>query len=181
MGSVGKGGGKTVQDEETLSKLLSGDKKALAQRAQKGGNLPKGAHPDEAEIAKKYGLSVEQVRELHQLFKKGEKAAKRSEKGEEHGGEAKEPWYAKEGRGFWRYFLGGSGKNADSLYGNFVQSGGGEKGAGSPFDEALKDFLNKAKGKGKAGSKPSGQSAPSSAGTPSSGASSGGASSSGSK
>ena len=188
MPSRSKTSAKTVNSEEALGKLIRGDKEALAERASKGGNMPAGAHPQEESLAKKYGVSVEQIRELNKLFKKGESRDKSKKKGKEGNegeegekGETGSPWYARGGSSFYKYLFGGSGNNADSLSQAYISSGGGQ--AGSPLEQAMQEAIN-TKGRAKLinrGGKPS--TAPSGAnGAPASGGSApSGGSSSGSK
>ena len=161
MPSRSKTGAKTVDSEETLGKLIRGDKGALAERAAKGGNMPAGYHPQEAEIAKKYGLTVEQVREINQKFKEGEKKAKEKGDGSEHGaekkeGEGKEPWYTRKGSSFYGLLMGGSshGLNAGGSGKQYLQ-GGGAAEAGSPLEEAIQNTIEKHNSKKGTPAKPS--------------------------
>ena len=184
MPSRSKTGAKTVNSEEDLGKLIRGDKEALAKRASKGGNMPAGAHPQEQALAKKYGVGVEQIRELNRLFKKGESRDKSKKKGKNEGeegekGETGSPWYARGGSSFYKYLFGGSGNNADSLSQAYISSGGGE--AGSPLEQAMQEAINtKGRAKllnrgGKPSTAPSGTNgAPASGGSASSGGSSSG-------
>lgn len=161
---------KTVGDEETLGKLIRGDKEALAERAAKGGNMPAGHHPQEAEIAKNYGVSVEQVRELNQNFKEGEKKAKQKGDGSEHGAEKKEgngaaPWYTRGGSSFYGLLMGGSSRGLDAGGSGmqYVGTGGSGAEAGSPLEEAIQKTINKNKKGGP--DKPSSPSPPPSSST----------------
>jgi hypothetical protein len=188
MPARSKTSAKTLESEETLSKLIRGDKEALAERAAKGGNMPAGAHPDEKAIAQKYGMSVEQVRELNRLFKKGEsrEKAKKGGKDEDKEKAKKEervalPWYARGGSSFYKYLFGGSGTNADSLSKAYISSGGGGAEGGSPLEQAMQEAI-KSKGRakllnkgGKPATAPSGTNgAPATGGSAPSGGSSGG-------
>ena len=137
---------KAVTSEDTLSKLIRGDKGALAERAAKGGNMPAGAHPDEQALAKKYGLTVEQVRELNKLFKTGESRDKSKKEGKKKEERQEAPWYTHGGSSFYKYLFGGSGHNADSLSQAYVSGGGGE--AGSPLEQAMQEAI-KSKGRAK--------------------------------
>lgn len=170
MPSRSKTSSKTVEDEDTLSKLIRGDKRALAERAAKGGNLPAGSHPDEKALAKKYGLTVEQIRELNQAFKKGEKKAKADGEGEEHKGKAEAPWYTRGGSSFYGLLFGRGGGNQDILYGQYG-GGSGQEAGGSPLEQAIEE-ARKAASKKAGSSKPS--SSPASAPSGGSSAPSGG-------
>jgi hypothetical protein len=165
MPSRSKTGAKTVNSEEDLGKLIRGDKGALAERAAKGGNMPAGHHPQEAEIAKNNGLTVEQVRELNQKFKEGEKKAKQRGDGSEHGAERKEgegaaPWYTRSGSSFYGLLMGGSSRGLDAGGSGmqYVPTGGSGGEAGSPLEEAIQKATSKNRKGGPA--KPSAPSAP---------------------
>jgi hypothetical protein len=98
-------------------------------------------------------MTVEQVRELNKLFKKGESRDKSKKKGKDEGkegekGETGSPWYARGGSSFYKYLFGGSGNNADSLSKAYISSGGGGAEGGSPLEQAMQEAI-KSKGRAK--------------------------------
>lgn len=150
-----------AMSEGDISKLIRGDKEALAKQAATGGNikpqpaaeLPKA--PGEDMLAQKLGVPVNVVRELYKEFTKSDKKAVKAGAKEEKHDEKKKNWWTVEipnqhGPGFaslLRERGSGSTNEAIANPGGDAAAGGGA-GEGKP-GESLEDIIKR-----KAGAKP---------------------------